>query len=210
MCGASGSTGRLIVRQALGRGWDVRAPVRHDPGFEADERLEVVRTDVLDPASATAIVRDADAVLSVLGFHRRIGGPAGTTVYSDAARSLVTAMGATGVRRLVFCTSAGVEDHDPHDRWVYDHVVRPLWLRPAYDDMRRAEAALRGSDLDWVAVRPGRLTDHHGGGTCLVSARFRPEHANSVPRADLATFMLDQATDDRWLRSTPTLGAVWD
>lgn len=206
--GATGGTGRELVTQAVGRGWQVRVVVRSVEGLPADldPGVSVLTGNVLDPAVLQPAVAGTDAVLTALGFRRHLTGPAGTTLYSDSARALVATMTGAAVRRLVFITSAGVEDHDPHDRWVYDHVVRPLWLQQGYDDMKRAEAILAESPLDWVVVRPGRLTDGPATGDYVVSPRFRPAHANAVSRADLASFMLDQVTSSEWVHATPTLG----
>ncbi|MFN8168054.1 MAG: SDR family oxidoreductase [Candidatus Nanopelagicales bacterium] len=204
--GATGKTGLHLVDQALGRGWEVVAAVRHPGPLGAHGDLTLVEGDVLDPVVAARAIDGADAVLTALGFRRHLRGPSATTVYSDSARTLVDVMGRTGCRRLVYVTSAGVEHDDPAELWPYRHIVKPLWLDGGYDDMRAAEAIVRTSDLDWVLVRPGRLTDGPPTGTYDVSPRFRPEHANAISRADLAAFMLDQVTGDEWVHGTPTLG----
>lgn len=204
--GATGKTGLDIVDQALGRGWDVVAAVRHAGPLTEHRGLTIVEGDVLDPVVAARAISGADAVLSALGFRRHLRGPSATTLYSDSARTFVDVMPQAGCRRLVFITSAGVEHDDPSELWPYRHIVKPLWLDGGYEDMRRAEDAIRASDLEWVLVRPGRLTDGPQTGAYEVSPRFRPEHANAISRADLAAFMLDQVTAETWVHGTPTLG----
>lgn len=204
--GATGGTGRELVEQGLRRGWQVAAVVRTAGSLAERDGLQVVVGDPLEAQVAAGAIAGTDAVLSVLGFRRKLRGPSGTTLYSQSARTFVTAMDQVGVRKLVYVTSAGVELDDPAELWPYRHIVKPLWLDGGYRDMRAAEAILRASDLDWVLVRPGRLTDGPATGRYEVSPRYRPQHANSVSRADLARFMLDQATSDQWVRATPTLG----
>src|SRR6266436_9262191 len=66
--GATGGTGRELVKQALERGHQVTAFVRTPARLRlAHERLTVVRGDVLDRSSVEAAVRGHDAVLSALG-----------------------------------------------------------------------------------------------------------------------------------------------
>lgn len=204
--GATGGTGMQLLEQALDRDWTVVATVRHEGDLTSHGGLEVVVGDPLDPAVAARAIRGCDAVLSVLGFRRHLRGPATTTLYSHSARTFVTAMADVGCRRLIFTTSAGVELDDPGELWPYRHIVKPLWLDGGYQDMRAAEDVVRASDLQWVLVRPGRLTDGPATGRYEVSPRYRPEHANAISRADLADFMLDQVTDDTWVHATPTLG----
>jgi putative NADH-flavin reductase len=204
--GATGGTGVQLVDRSLGRGWDVVASARHDGALLEQERLRVVVGDPLDPDVAAAVIDGCDAVLTALGFHRSLRGPSSTTLYSDSARTFTAAMERTGVRRLLYITSAGVELDDPSELWPYKHLVKPLWLDGGYDDMRRAEDVVRASALDWTLVRPGRLTDGEATGRFAVSPRYRPEHANAVSRADLAEFMLDAVADGSWIHGTPTLG----
>ena len=59
--------------------------------------------------------------------------------------------------------------------------------------------------LDWTLVRPGRLTNRPGTGNYRVTPRYRPHGGINIPRADVASFMLDQLTDTHWSRQTPTL-----
>jgi NAD(P)H-binding len=40
-----------------------------------------------------------------------------------------------------------------------DRIIRPFVVKNVYDDNERQEEAIKQSDLDWVIVRPARLTD---------------------------------------------------
>lgn len=204
--GATGGTGQALVDQALGRGWEVVAAVRDPAPLSPRDGLSLVVGHVLDPSVASQAIEGTDAVLSALGFRRHLRGPSGTTLYSDSARLFVDVIDRATCCRLIFVTSAGVEQDDRSELWPYRHIVKPLWLAGGYDDMRRAESIVRASDLEWVLVRPGRLTDGPQTNAYRVSPRFRPAHANAISRADLAAFMLDQVSGNDWLHSTPTLG----
>lgn len=203
--GASGATGLLVVDQALARGWEVTALVRRAGALDERTGLSVVVGDPLDPAEAAAGIGAADAVVSVIGWRRRLRGPSTTTVYSRCARALTSAVAERRTGRVVFCTSAGVEPHDPGEPWPYRHIVKPLWLAPGYDDMRRAEDVVRAAAVEWVLVRPVRLSNGPPTGRTVVSERFRPPHAAFLSRADLAAFLLDQVVADHWLGGTPTI-----
>ena len=203
VCGADGATGRHLVDQARARGWEVTTV---DAGAgRAAIRPTAPGTGARDADVVAGAVRDAVAVLSVVGERSDDG----TTLYSDCARAFVRAL--SGVRcRLVFCTGAGVGEPPPPDPWIRDHIAGPVRHYPGHDDMARAEDLLRGSDLDWVVVRPGRLHDRPALGAVEASDAFRPELGTSLARADLARFMLDQVVHDDWLRRTATLGSPWD
>lgn len=87
--GATGATGRQVVRLALQAGHEVTAVVR-DPGrlVVDDPNLQVVRADIFDAAALEPVLEGRDAALSTLGGS---GG-----VCARSARSILQAMGPQG------------------------------------------------------------------------------------------------------------------
>lgn len=201
--GANGPTGRLLTDQALAAGHRVAAVTRRPDSFPLHhDRLDVVGADVLDAAAVDAVVAGRDAVLSTLGV------PAGKepiTTYSQGVANVITAMKRHGVRRLAVVSSSGVDPRPYSDGgFVFNRVLLPYLTgvlgKTMYDDMRRMEALIRASDLDWTIVRPSGLyhlpsaTDY-----TLVEG-----HADGrfTARVDLAASMLALLDDDRHLRTT--------
>lgn len=204
--GATGGTGRELVKQALERGHHVTALVRKPAKLRmAHEGLTVVQGDVLDRSSVEAAARGQDAVLSALG-HKRWFYP--TRILSAGTANVLRAMEASGVRRLVCETSLGLGESWGRLGLYYTLFVIPVILPFYFWDKGRQERAIRASELDWVIVRPGVLTNgrkrgvyRHGSkvGNWLWTVR--------VSRADVADFMLNQVTSGQYLRSAP--GVCW-
>ena len=204
--GAAGGTGRALVEQALQRGHHVTAFVRNPAKLSAQhERLAVARGDVLDYASVEAAVEGHSAVLCALG-HKRWLYP--TRILSEGTRNLIRAMEKQSVRRFVCETSLGVGDSWGRMGLYYTAFVGVFILPLYFLDKARQERLIRSSSLDWVIVRPGVLTNgpkrgvyRHGPaiGHWLWTVR--------ISRADVADFMLNQLSDDRYLRSAP--GVCW-
>jgi putative NADH-flavin reductase len=204
--GATGGTGRQIVAQALERGHDVTAFVRSPRRLRIEHpRLAVAIGDVLDQQSAEAAVQGQDAVLSALGHNRWLYP---TRILSAGTANVLRAMASQGVRRFVCETALGVGDSIGRLGLYYTLFVIPVILPWYYWDKGRQERLVRASPLEWVLVRPGALTNgrrrgvyRHGPrvGSFLWTVR--------ISRADVAAFMLDQLTDDAYLRSTP--GVCW-
>jgi len=69
------------------------------------------------------------------------------------------------------------------------------------DAMQHAEI-VRASDLEWVLVRPPRLTDGARTGNLKVGY-FGLGPKDAISRADLAAFKLDQLETDANLRTAP-------
>jgi uncharacterized protein YbjT (DUF2867 family) len=199
--GATGGTGRELVKQALGHGHSVRAFVRDPDRLKViHHRLEVVTGDVQDAKRVAAAVAGQDAVLCALGVYERKP----NTVLSDAVRTLVGAMDAQGVRRLLFVSSLGVGETKGQLGPIYNFVLLPTLLKEIFADKETAEAVVRESGLDWTIVRPGRLTKarltgKYRAGPDAAKGRWLPR----VARADVADFMLSALERKLFIREAP-------
>jgi uncharacterized protein YbjT (DUF2867 family) len=201
--GATGGTGRLIVGQALARGYDVTALVRSPEKARALEGAKLIAGDARDEAALRNALKGRDAVVSALGT------PASpfreVTLLSTATRALVSAMKVEQVRRLVCITGMGAGDSAGHGGLVFDRLVFPLLLRKVYADKNRQEAIVRDSGLDWVLVRPSVLNDKTSRDTIRMLTDLSSFHGGSISRQDVAKFVLDQLRADTWLRRSPLI-----
>lgn len=201
--GATGRTGRHLVKEALAEGHDVVALAR-DPmkmGIR-HERLRVVRGDVLDPKAVGEVVRGSDAVINVLG--RTKGSP--KDLLTRGTGNIVAAMKEQGVRRFVSLTGAGVRDAGDRPKIVdrvFGLLLRVLDRDTLRDAARHAEE-IRSSGLDWVIVRGPRLTEGPKRGTYRVGLVGK-NSGTQVSRADLAGFILQQVSNDEHLRRMPVV-----
>ncbi|HEU0028090.1 MAG TPA: NAD(P)H-binding protein, partial [Ktedonobacterales bacterium] len=141
-----------------------------------------------------------DAILSVLGvpFSRNP-----ITVYSQGVAHIVQAMKRYGVRRIVcVSSSAAGTDHDTGAGFIFDKILQPIVMstigKTTYADMRRMEALLMNSGLDWTVVRPSGLFET----AAVTDYQVAEDHIRRqfTSRADLADCMLQQLTSDRFLR----------
>jgi putative NADH-flavin reductase len=201
--GATGRTGREIVRQALGQGHVVTAFARNPSDITLQhDHLKIVPGDVLDRGSVEAAVGGQQVVLSALGArtHGR------TTVLSEGTKNVLRAMEQQGVRRFVCESSLGVGDSRGQLGPLFDWIVLPLWLRHVYRDKEVQERDIKQSNLDWVIVRPALLTNGLRTGIYQVGLTFnRSAIVPRISRADVADFMLKQLTDDTYVRQAPGL-----
>ncbi len=201
--GATRGIGLCFVEQALDRGHSVTALVR-DPGKLkiGHEQLDVVHGDVLDAAAVKQAVAGHDAVCSCLGI-----GPTRepVTLFSEGTRNILAAMRESHVRRLICVTGIGAGDSRDHGGFLYDKLVQPFLLKTIYEDKDRQEELIRASDVEWVLVRPGFLTDGAAGSGYRALTDLTGVKAGKISRADVADFMLDQLGSDDYLCQAPLL-----
>ncbi|WP_327110037.1 NAD(P)H-binding protein [Nocardia sp. NBC_01730] len=197
--GATGNTGTRLVRQALAAGHEVTAVVRGTHTMRDHSALRVITADVMNPADIVEALRGANAVLDTIGSRAK--GP--TSVCTDAALSITKAMETAGAQRLVLISnSAGVAGRG--DDWFTRFVVKPLILHPllrhGLADMAAAEQAVRDSALDWTIVRAPQLTDNPAKGSYRTAIERNVLFGIRITRDDLATCLLDLASDEPAIR----------
>lgn len=126
------------------------------------------------------------------------GGPDGNidrkrTVDLEGSLKSIDGAGAAGIRRFVQVSAIKVDQPVADD-------ASPVWT--AYvDAKRRADEALRASDLAWTILRPGSLTDDAGTGLVTLD---REVERGSIPRADVAATIVAVLDDET------SVGGQWE
>jgi len=202
--GATGRTGRLVVHEALARGYEVVAFVRDASRLaEEHERLTVIVGDVQDPGQVAGAVAGAAAVVSALG-------PSENTPdhqIERATKNIVAAMKEGGVRRLVVTSGASVRV--PGDKPRLANVAMGAMLRlfigNVLEDMRRTIDVVELSGLDWTVLRLApRLEDGPPTGRVKVGYVGTGPGTRLV-RSDAARFLLDELEQGNHVHAAPML-----
>lgn len=203
MFGATGGAGRALVRSALDQGRTVTAF-----GRSADALRTVVGEwgvngrsvvgEVTNAAAVDVAVAGQDAVLVALG-PRKGDDPAALT---RGVQVIGDSMARHGVRRLVLISGAGIRvagDQKPAPDALISGLVR--LLNRADVEAKEAQLAyLETTALAWTVVRPPRLVDRPGTGRALVADPHTIRGGRTVPYADLALWMLEEADAGRFVR----------
>lgn len=203
--GATGPLGRRITQAALADGHQVTAVVRTAGRLGPHPGLREVTGDVLDPGSVAAAIPGHHAVISALGHSRPSS--AGHDLYPGASY-IISAMQAAGMSRLIWISSRGVGDARGHSGFVFEHSFVPLRLRAELADKERQEAVVAASDLDWTIVRPARLTNGPATGRLRAQARLPVTLRDSISRADVAQFVIDELEHGEHLLTAPAVTAT--
>jgi uncharacterized protein YbjT (DUF2867 family) len=179
------------------------ALVRSKAKAEGLEGAELVEGDARDEGALVQGLQGCAGVISSLGTS--ISPFREVTLLSTATRALVKAMNRQSVRRLVCITGLGAGDSRGHGGFVFDQLIFRLLLRKVYDDKNRQEGIVRASGLDWVLVRPMVLNDKPPRGQVRAMVDLAGINGGEIPRADVATFVVEQLTSDEWLRKAPLI-----
>lgn len=177
--GATGATGRLLVRELLARGVHVRAIVRSSDRLPRDlvehASLTVIEAGLLDLSDRelTDHVAGCDAVASCLGhslsFHGIFGPPHRlVTQVTTRLCEAIRAQSRDSPTKYLLMSSAGVVD--PSTDAMVSSLQRFLLLLlralvPPHADNEQAAERLRvgvghqDRSIEWAVIRPDTLTN---------------------------------------------------
>ena len=200
--GATGSIGRLVVEEAVRKGYAVRALVR-DAGTARRlfPEVEMVVGDLIRPDTPAAAVDRVDAIVSTHGSDggRKTGAE---RVDYGGVRHVLAALGGRSVRTALM-TAIGVTNRGG------DYNRRT----EAHDWKRRSERLVRTSGLPYTIVRPGWFDYNASGEHRLVLLQGDRRHAGNssdgvVARRQLAEVLVASLTSAAALRKSFELVAT--
>ena len=190
--GATGGTGREVVRQAEARGLKVRAFVRDEARARATlgERIEYVEGDVRSGTGIDVAMHGVDYVVSALGSNVRVDAQnTPEKVDYEGIRKLAETAARTGVRHFVLVSSMGVTHEDHPLNKMFGNIL--VWKR-------KGEEAVRASGVPYTIVRPGGLLDTSGGKADIRAFQGDDLKNNGrIPRADVAAVCLNALGNSR-------------
>lgn len=189
--GATGDTGRPLIKQLLSNGHEVTAIVRTPSKLElSGKQLEVIKGDVLNPSTFEGKINETDAVISVIGGNQR----SPTTVYSEGMKNIIREMKQGEVSRLI-CLSAETLKSKKESSFTERILLKVLWgiFHHLYSDMQLMEEEIYNSHLDWTIIRPPYLTNGKPKGRYQISVNHPVKKSKGrISRGDLATAIINQ------------------
>ncbi|MFB4307877.1 NAD(P)H-binding protein [Actinomadura sp. GTD37] len=185
IAGGHGQIALRLSRLLAARGDTVRSIIRN-PAHAGDVRDTGAAPVVCDLESADAAevaghLAGADAVVFAAGAGPGSGAARKDTVDRGASVLVADAAERAGVRGFVQISAMGAGERSAPGRdEVWDAYMRAKG--EAEDDLRDRDA------LDWLILRPGRLTDDPGTG--LVRLEEPPIGHDAVTRDDVAAVIM--------------------
>lgn len=189
--GATGQVGSQVVKQALAKGYTVRAFGRNvesliDKDLRNDH-FEAVKGYVFDEKDVLNAVKNVDAVVSCLG---------GAFDGIDKTRSLgikniVHQMEKATIDRVVAIGGLGVLDFDD-ETLLMDTPDYPEAYKPVSVEHLAALKTLETSSLDWTFICPPNILDKDFTGNYVTAENVVPEqNFGEINAGDLADCILN-------------------
>ncbi len=177
VAGATGQTGRRIVKELVKRNIPVRAMVRNlETGKELlPPEAELVVGDVLNPTSLDSAIGDSTVLLCATGASPSFDPTGPYTVDYEGTKNLVDVAKAKGIEHFVLVSSLCVSQ--------LFHPLNLFWLILVWK--KQAEDYLQKSGLTYTIVRPGGLKNEDNPDPVVMSSADTL-FDGSIPRTKVA------------------------
>lgn len=229
--GASGATGKLVLKQLVKRKINTRILIR-ESAFLSEEFLdnplvEVVKGNItdLDQSDLEHLLRDCDAAISCLGHNISLQGMFGQPRYLvlDTIRNLsqtVHNIPNKKIKIILMSTTAYTNTSVGEKNSFGERIVFALLmgvLPPHRDNVKAADFLIHeigneDESIEWVAVRPDTLIDKDlvsDYEICESPKRSPMFDAGETSRSNVSHFMAELVTDEnlwkKWVYKTPVL-----
>ena len=190
--GASGGVGKFVVQQSLEAGLEVTAFVRTPSKIEMNhENLNIIQGDAFNSAEVSSAIAGHDAVISCLGSSK---GMKKSEELQNMTKNIVEGMKEHNIDRIVYTASAGVHKELTG---IMGKLIMQL-LKNALIDHRAAVEYIQDAGLNYTIVRPMGLSDKEFTGEYREAASGVPAKSSSIPRADVAHFIIKALTDSSY------------
>jgi putative NADH-flavin reductase len=205
--GASGFSGKAILKEALAQNHRVTILVRDKSSILIDDKnLTIIQGNVMNRMDVGEVLKDQDVVIQCLGIGGKGNGKP-TTFISDATQIIVEEMEKNKIRKLVAMSNVGAGNSVVFQPWFFNKIILPYfmrWLKVIIDDKNRMEPIIMNSELDWTIVRCPNIVDKPAKGNLKATLDGKGLKL-SVTLYDMATFIVSQVTDNTFSRQAPSI-----
>jgi len=197
--GGTGKAGQYLVRELIKNGYKIKLLLRNPEKFPTESPLvEKVQGDVRNFESVHSLINGCDAVISTLGQSK-----GELPVFSVAAQNITRAMNSLNIQRYLVVT--GLTLDTPHDKKSFGTKLQSKIMRicfPAIIANKQKEyEIISESALDWTIIRLPFIELTESTGEIKISLTDCP--GKKISSTDLANFLINQLTDDKFIRKAP-------
>lgn len=201
--GASGVIGSAILNEALSRGHEVTAIVRHPEKITVtNPHLTVKKGDVTNEGELTPLLAGNEAVISSYSAHD-------SATYVKAINAIINATKKAGIKRLIAVSGAGSLEIAPGVQLLDTPEFPAEWKGGASATRDAFHVIKQSTDLDWTVIspammiEPGERTGKFRLGKDQVV--FNDKGESKISSADYAVALVDELEQPAHIKQRFTL-----
>jgi putative NADH-flavin reductase len=205
--GASGRIGSRIISEALNRGHDVTAVVRHPEDYTTiHDHLKVAKGDLFNAQDVETGAFDQEAVVCAYNYTRG----AAPSTFSEVVVPLIHGLKQAHTKRLIIIGGAGSLEVAPGKQLVDTSDFPEAYKAPALAHREALQLYKKEHELEWTyispaaEIAPGERTGRFRTGTnqLLTDAQGK----SFITMEDFAIAVVDEIENPMHIREQMTVG----
>lgn len=211
LLGATGRTGKLLLKEAIKRGHFVHALVRDKGRIQlSSNSIKVFEGTPTDRDVLMEAMKDCGAVISCLNISRRSDFPwarlrTPKDFLAETIQNVIDLAPSVKLDRVIVISASGVGDSRAEIPGWFAWFIAHSNLGPAYDGHEQQEKLLKASSLKWTAVRPTGLINSEKKKDIIVSFKGQPKPKLTISRLNVARFIMEILEEEKYIGKTPTI-----
>lgn len=184
LLGATGTTGREILRQALLEGHNLTVLVRNPEKITSDKtNLRIIVGDATNIDKMRWAMVGNEVVISALGAIS-------ASLLTEATRAILKAAKHTNLKRIIMLSSFAV---NRNQLTMSARLLTGIVMKKILDDKDSAENLLRDSGFNCTIVYAAPLANtHRGASVRAIPASEKVGLKNKIERTSVAAWILDE------------------
>jgi|SRR6185437_6924710 len=211
LIGATGFVGSAILKEALSRGQQVTAVLRHPEKLSIKDRnLKVIAGDVMDTEKLSELMKGNDAVVSA--YNPGWSNPDIYNEFLKGSLSIQAAVKKSGIKRLITLGGAGSSYIAPNLQLIDTPEFPAEWKAGALAARDYLNILRKEDQLDWAFVTPA-IEMHPGTSgvrkgvyrTGLENPVFDENKKSIISVEDVAVAVVDELEKPKHVRQRFTI-----
>ena len=201
--GGTGKEGKYLISQLINQGYQIKALTRNPDKLSLTSSLvEKITGDARNYESIYTLIQGCDAVISTIGPSRKE-----PDTCSIVTGNVIQAMQTLNIKRYIELAGLAIDAPSDKKGFMTNLLanIMKLFFPRIIADRQKGYRLLSESDLEWTLVRSSmiELTDAKR----LVKTSLIDSPGRKVSSTDLALFLIDQLSDDRFIKKSPFISS---
>lgn len=197
--GANGKVGKILVNEALEKGYQVKILTRNSTNTEKiNENIETIIGDARNFSTIQDLLQGCSAVINAVGQPKNE-----SYIFSTVTKHILEAMKESKIKRYILI-SGGSLNVTGDQKGIVNKIgatLFKLFLPKMMQDKYKELQIIQNSEVDWTIVRLPFVIEGNGIGS--IKESFVDMPGIKIQNGDIAPFVIKQINSDRYVGKCP-------
>lgn len=197
--GANGKAGKILVNEALEKGYQVKILMRNSTNTEKiNKNIETIIGDARNFSTIQDLLQGCSAVINAVGQPKNE-----SYIFSTVTKHILEAMKESKIKRYILI-SGGSLNVTGDQKGIINKIgatLFKLFLPKMMQDKYKELQIIQNSEVDWTIVRLPFVIEGNGIGSIKESLVDMP--GIKIQNGDIAPFVIKQINSDRYVGKCP-------